>query len=71
VGKLHEKTILDVLGLRESFGEIQIGDTVRIKTTGYIGRVKAIGRYGLLDIQGCLRVYSPAEVEIVDKKITA
>ena len=66
--RLQEKTLRDVMGLRDSYEGIKLGDTVRIKSSGYVGRVKAIGRHGLLDIQGCWGVYGPAEVEIVDKK---
>lgn len=65
------KTLLEAMGLQDSIGDIKLGVMVRVKTTGHIGRVKAIGRYGLLDIQGYLRLYSPEEVEILDKKITA
>lgn len=65
------KTLREVMGLRDSYGDIRLGDTVRIKASGHIGKVEAIGRYGLLAIQGCWGVYSPAEVEVVDKKETA
>ena len=43
---------------------------MRIKSSGHIGKVEDIGRHGLLDISGTLGVYSPAEVEVVDKKET-
>ena len=62
------KTLREVMGLRDSYGDIRIGDTVRIVSGGHVGKVEAIGRYGLLAIQGCWGVYSPAEVEKVDKK---
>ena len=62
------KTLREIMGLRDSIGDIKLGDTVRIKTTGYVGKVQAIGRHGLLDIQGCWGVYGPAEVEKIDKK---
>ena len=67
------KTLRETMGLRDSIGSIRLGDIVRIKATGYIGKVDAIGRHGLLAIQGCWGVYSPEEVEIVKegKKITA
>ena len=67
----HEKTLREIMGYRDSYGDIRLGDTVRIKASGHIGKVEAIGRYGLLAIQGCWGVYSPAEVEKVDKKTTA
>ena len=65
------KTLREVIGRRDSIGDISVGDTVRIKASGHIGRVEDIGRHGLLDISGTLGVYSPAEVEVVDKKETA
>ena len=65
------KTLREVMGLRDSYGDIKLGDMVRIKTSGHVGKVEAIGRHGLLAIQGIWGVYGPWEVEIVDKKITA
>jgi len=65
------KTLREAMGLQDSIGNIKLGDMVRVKTTGHIGKVKAIGRYGLLDIQGCMRLYTSAEIEKIDKKITA
>jgi len=65
------KTLREAMGLQDSIGNIKLGDTVRIKATGHIGKVEAIGRYGLLAIQGCWGVYHPSQVEILDKKITA
>ena len=62
------KTLREIMGLRDSIGDIRLGDTVRIKASGHIGKVDAIGKHGLLAIQGCWGVYSPDEVEIVDKK---
>jgi hypothetical protein len=65
------KTLREVMGLRDSYGDIRIGDTVRIINSGHTGRVEAIGQYGLLKISGAFGVYAPWEVEKVDKKITA
>lgn len=65
------KTLRETMGLRDSIGSIRLGDIVRIKATGYIGKVDAIGRHGLLAIQGCWGVYHPSQVVILDKKITA
>lgn len=62
------KTLREVMGLRDSMGDIKLGDTVRIKSNGRIGKVEQIGRYGLMTISGAWGAYSPAEI---DKKITA
>lgn len=61
------KTLREIMGRRDSIGNIKIGDTVRIKYTGHTGRVMDIGRYGLLDVQGVLGVYHPTEVEVVNE----
>lgn len=71
MAKLHERTLREIMGLRDSIGDIRLGDTVRIKASGHIGKVDAIGKHGLLAIQGCLGVYLPSQVEVIDKKITA
>lgn len=62
------KTLREVIGRRDSIGDISVGDTVRIKASGHIGRVEDIGRHGLLDIQGTWGVYDPSQVEVLDKK---
>jgi len=56
------------MGLRDSYGDIRIGDTVRIVSGGHVGRVEMIGQHGLLKISGIWGVYGHWEVEIVDKK---
>jgi hypothetical protein len=61
------KTLREIMGMRDSIGNIRIGDTVRIKCNGHTGRVMGIGRYGLLDVQGVLGVYHPTEVEVVNE----
>ena len=58
------KALREIMGLRDSIGDIKLGTVVRIKASGHIGRVMGIGRHGLLDIQGTLGVYSQSEVEI-------
>lgn len=63
------KTLREAMGLRDSIGDIEVGTTVRIKSSGHIGRVMGIGRHGLLDIQGTWGVYSPSEVEIKEESI--
>jgi len=62
------KTLREVMGLRDSYGDIRIGDTVRIVSGGHVGRVEMIGQHGLLKISGIWGVYGHWEVEIVDKK---
>jgi len=65
------KTLREVMGLRDSYGDIKLGDEVRIISGGHVGRVEMIGQHGLLKISGIWGVYAPWEVEKVDKKITA
>ena len=65
------KTLREIMGLRDSIGDIRLGDTVRIVRGGHVGRVEMIGQHGLLKISGIWGVYAPWEVEKVDKKITA
>lgn len=64
------KPLRETMGLRESVGDIKLGDTVRIKSSGHIGRVAYIGRYGLLDVigSGSFGVYSPGQVDIIVDK---
>lgn len=62
------KTLREVMGLRDSYGDIRIGDTVRIVSGGHVGRVEMIGQHGLLKISGIWGVYGHWEVEKVDKK---
>jgi len=64
------KTLREVMGLRDSYGDIKLGDEVRIISGGHVGRVEMIGQHGLLKISGIWGVYAPWEVEKVDKKIT-
>ena len=66
--RLQEKTPLEDMGLRDSFGNIRLGDEVKIINSGHVGRVLQIGQHGLLNISGAFGVYAPWEVEIVDKK---
>lgn len=65
---MQTKTLREVMGFRDSIGDIKTGTVVRVKATGHIGKVKNIGRYGLLDIEGCFRTYHHEEVEIVEQK---
>ena len=65
------KTLREVMGLRDSYGDIKIGDEVRIINSGHVGKVELIGQHGLLAISGTHGVYAHWEVEKVDKKITA
>jgi len=65
------KTLRETMGLRDSYGDIRLGDTVCIISGGHVGRVEMIGQHGLLKISGIWGVYAPWEVEKVDKKITA
>ena len=65
------KTLREVMGLRDSIGDIKRGDMVRIIHSGHVGRVDFIGQHGLLAISGTHGVYASWEVEKVDKKITA
>ncbi len=65
------KTLNEIFGMRDSIGDIKVGTMVRIKANGHIGKVDAIGRYGLLAIRGTWGVYGPWEVEIVEKEKTA
>ena len=65
------KTLREVMGLCDSYGDIRLGDTVRIIASGHVGVVRQIGQNGLLDISGTIGVYACWEVEKVDKKITA
>jgi len=70
VGK-HEKTLREIMGLRDSIGDIRIGDEVQIINSGHVGKVEQIGKHGLLKISGVFGVYASWEVEKVDKKETA
>ena len=65
------KTLREIMGLRDSYGDIRIGDTVRIIASGHIGKVELIGQHGLLSISGAIGPFAPWEVEKIDKKITA
>jgi len=67
VGK-HEKTLREIMGYRDSYGDIRLGDTVRIKASGHVGKVEQIGKHGLLKISGVFGVYASWDVEKVDKK---
>ena len=71
MAKLHERTLREVMGLRDSYGDIKIGDEVQIINSGHVGKVEQIGQHGLLKISGVFGVYAYWEVEIVDKKETA
>ncbi|NSW92764.1 MAG: hypothetical protein HPY74_19340 [Firmicutes bacterium] len=62
------KTLREAMGLRDSIGNISVGDTVRIKANGRTGRVDAISKHGLLAIRGCCGVYTMPEVELVEKE---
>lgn len=35
----HEKTLREIMGYRDSYGDIRIGDTVRVKMNGHVGRI--------------------------------
>ena len=59
----HGKTLREIMGLRDSIGDIRIGDTVRIVSGGHVGRVEMIGQHGLLLISGIHGVYASWEVE--------
>ena len=65
------KTLRETMGLRDSYGDIKLGDEVRIISGGHVGRVEMIGQHGLLKISGAFGVYASWEVEKVDKKETA
>ena len=65
------KTLRETMRLRDSYGDIKIGDEVQIINSGHVGRVDFIGQHGLLAISGTHGVYASWEVEKVDKKITA
>ena len=65
------KTLREIMGLRDSYGDIKLGDEVRIISGGHVGRVEMIGQHGLLLISGIHGVYASWEVEKVDKKETA
>ena len=67
----HGKTLREIMGCRESFGDFRIGDMVRIIASGHIGKVELIGQHGLLSISGAIGPFAPWEVEKVDKKETA
>jgi len=56
------------MGLRDSIGDIKIGDEVQIINSGHVGKVEQIGKHGLLKISGVFGVYASWEVEKVDKK---
>jgi hypothetical protein len=66
------KTLRNAMGLRDSFGDIKIGDTVRIVASGHVGRVEIIGPHGLFVISGVHGVYAHWEVEkVLEKEKTA
>lgn len=62
------KTLREVMGLRDSYGDIKLGDMVRLIATGETGRVEAIGQHGLLKISGVYGIYAYWEVEKVQEK---
>ena len=64
----HGKTLREIMGCRESFGDFQIGDMVRVITTGHVGRIDLIGPHGLISISGVIGVFAPDEVEKVPEK---
>jgi len=57
----------DITVAEEKYGDINIGDEVRIINSGHVGRVDFIGQNGL-GISGAFGLYAPWEVEKVDKK---
>jgi hypothetical protein len=65
------KTLNEAMGLRNSYGSISVGDTVRIIHSGHVGKIEFIGHRGLMIISGVYGAYAPWEVEKVDKKETA
>jgi len=65
------KTLREIMGLRDSYGDIRLGDMVRLIATGETGRVEAIGQHGLLKISGIFGIYAYWEVEKLDKEKTA
>lgn len=67
----HEKTLREIMGYRDSIGDIKIGDTVRLIANGHVGRVEMIGQHGLLKISGIFGIYAYWEVEKLDKEKTA
>ncbi len=67
----HEKTLREIMGYRDSYGDIRIGDTVRIIASGHVGKVEQIGKHGLLKISGVFGIYAYWEVEKLDKEKTA
>jgi hypothetical protein len=69
--KRSERTLREIMGLTDSFGDIRLGDTVQIINSGHVGKVEQIGQHGLLKISGAFGIYARWEVEKVDKKITA
>ena len=68
----HGKTLREIMGLRDSIGDIRLGDTVRIVSGGHVGRVEMIGQHGLLSISGAIGPFAPWEVEkVIEKEKTA
>jgi|LSQX01.2.fsa_nt_gb hypothetical protein len=67
----HGKTLREIMGCRESFGDFRIGDTVRIKSNGLTGKVMMIGRFGLVSLHipdqpiVASRPYDPSELTLV------
>lgn len=62
------KTLREVMGLRDSYGDIRIGDEVQIINSGHVGKVELIGQHGLLSISGAIGPFAPWEVEKVIEK---
>ncbi len=65
-------TLYEIFGLAASVDidgiTVTRGMTVRVKQTGLEGKVRDIGRYGLVAIEGSWRVYYPEELEVLEQK---